>query len=47
MADFGEYLKNLRDKRKFSLRDVAAKTGMSYSYLTMIEHGRRKPPKGG
>jgi transcriptional regulator with XRE-family HTH domain len=44
MADFGEYLKNLREQRKLSLRDVAAKTGMSYSYLTQIEHGRRRPP---
>lgn len=44
MADFGEYLKNLRDQSKLSLRDVAAKTGMSYSYLTQIEHGRRKAP---
>lgn len=44
MADFGEYLRNLREQRKLSLRDVAAKTGMSYSYLTQIEHGRRKAP---
>ena len=44
MADFGEYIKNLREQRKLSLRDVAAKTGMSYSYLTKIEHGGRKAP---
>jgi transcriptional regulator with XRE-family HTH domain len=44
MADFGEYIKNLREQHKLSLRDVAAKTGMSYSYLTQIEHGRRKAP---
>lgn len=44
MADFGEYLRSLREERKLSLRDVAARTGMSYSYLTQIEHGRRRPP---
>ena len=44
MADFGEYLKSLRERRKLSLRDVAARTGMSYSYLTQIEHGRRNAP---
>jgi|SRR4030042_637683 HTH-type transcriptional regulator, competence development regulator len=44
MTDFGEYLKTLRDRSKLSLRDVAARTGMSYSYLTQIEHGRRNAP---
>lgn len=44
MADFGEYLRRLRLQQKLSLRDVAAKTSMSYSYLTQIEHGRRKAP---
>ncbi|MBM3299322.1 MAG: helix-turn-helix domain-containing protein [Deltaproteobacteria bacterium] len=44
MADFGEYLKSLREQHKLSLRDVAARTGMSASYLTQIEHGRRRPP---
>ena len=44
MADFGQYIKSLREQHKLSLRDVAAKTGMSYSYLTKIEHGGRKAP---
>ena len=44
MATFGEYLGKLRAARGLSLRSVATKTGMSYSYLTMIEHGRRNPP---
>jgi len=44
MADFGEYLRTLRERSKYSLRDVAARTGMSYSYLTQIEHGKRKAP---
>jgi transcriptional regulator with XRE-family HTH domain len=44
MGDFGTYLKNLRDKSELSLRDVAARSGMSYSYLNLIEHGRRNIP---
>ena len=44
MAEFGEYLRKLRQENRLSLRDVAARTGMSFSYLTQIEHGRREPP---
>jgi transcriptional regulator with XRE-family HTH domain len=44
MDGFDEYLRKLRMDQKFSLRDVAARTGVSVSYLTMIEHGRRGAP---
>ena len=44
MENFGEYMKNLRDGQRLSLRDVAAHTGVSISYLTQIEHGRKKNP---
>lgn len=44
MAEFGEYLRKLREQSRLSLREVAARTGMSFSYLTQIEHGRREPP---
>jgi HTH-type transcriptional regulator, competence development regulator len=44
MENFGEYMKNLRDGQRLSLRDVAAQTGVSISYLTQIEHGRKKNP---
>lgn len=44
MENFGEYLKGLRQEQKLSLRDVAAKTGVSISYLAQIEHGRKKSP---
>lgn len=44
MEDFGVFLKGLRDDQKLSLRDVAAKTGVSISYLVQIEHGRKKAP---
>lgn len=44
MENFGEYLNGLRQGQRLSLRDVAAKTGVSISYLAQIEHGRKKPP---
>ena len=44
MENFGEYMKNLRDEQRLSLRDVAAQTGVSISYLTQIEHARKKNP---
>jgi transcriptional regulator with XRE-family HTH domain len=44
MENFGEYMKNLRDGQRLSLRDVAAQTGVSISYLTQIEHDRKKNP---
>ncbi|AOV98872.1 helix-turn-helix domain-containing protein [Dehalococcoides mccartyi] len=44
MENFGEYMKNLRDEQRLSLRDVAAQTGVSISYLTQIEHDRKKNP---
>lgn len=44
MPDFAAYIRQLRQKQRLSLRDVAQKTGISYSYLAQIEHGRRNPP---
>lgn len=44
MGNLGEYLKKLREEQRLSLRDVAARTGISVSYLTQIEHGRKKSP---
>ncbi len=44
MEGFGEYIRKLRMDQKLSLRDVAASTGISVSYLTQIEHGRRGVP---
>lgn len=44
MENFGEYMKNLRLEQRLSLRDVAARTGVSVSYLTQIEHGRKRSP---
>ena len=44
MDGFDEYIRKLRMDQHLSLRDVAAMTGVSVSYLTMIEHGRRGAP---
>ncbi len=44
MGDIGEYLRSLREGQKLSLREAAAKTGVSVSYITQIENGKRKAP---
>ena len=44
MEGFGEYIRKLRMAQQLSLRDVAASIGISVSYLTQIEHGRRRVP---
>jgi len=41
---FGDYLRSLREGQKLSLREAATKTGVSVSYITQIENGRRKAP---
>ena len=42
--DFAEYLRSLREGQKLSVREAAAKSGVSVSYITQIENKRRKPP---
>jgi transcriptional regulator with XRE-family HTH domain len=44
MGDLGEYLRSLREGQKLSLREAAARTGVSVSYITQIENGKRKAP---
>lgn len=44
MEDIGEYLRSLREGQKLSLREAAARTGVSLSYITQIENGKRKAP---
>lgn len=41
--ELGMYLKNIREERKLSLRQVGTQSSMSYSHLSMIENGTRKP----
>lgn len=44
MGDIGEYLRSLREGQKLSLREAAARTGVSVSYITQIENGKRNAP---
>jgi len=37
-------IKELRIKNNLSLRDLAVLTGMSYSYLNLLEEGKRCNP---
>jgi len=39
----GDYLRDLRNKRRLSLREVGEEVGVSVSYLSQIETGERKP----
>ncbi|MBN2238813.1 MAG: helix-turn-helix domain-containing protein [Dehalococcoidales bacterium] len=44
MSDLGDYLRSLREHQKLSLREAAARTGVSVSYITQIENHKRKTP---
>ncbi|MDR2437089.1 MAG: helix-turn-helix domain-containing protein [Endomicrobium sp.] len=44
MEAFGETIRNLRNAQKRSLREVAARVGISPAYLSRIEHGKEAPP---
>ncbi|MBL7119110.1 MAG: helix-turn-helix transcriptional regulator [Dehalococcoidia bacterium] len=39
----GDYLRDLRNKRRLSLREVGEKVGVSGSYLSQIETSERHP----
>lgn len=41
---FGEYLKQLREDRKMTLRDVEEKAHISNAYLSQVERGERSTP---
>ncbi len=41
---FGEYLKNLRIKKNLTLNSLAKQAGLSPSYLSRIERGKRNTP---
>ncbi|SMG56512.1 helix-turn-helix domain-containing protein [Paenibacillus aquistagni] len=42
--EFGEYLKLIRKQEKLTLTELAKKTGLSHSYLSQLENGKRKVP---
>ncbi len=41
--DLGNYLRDLRNRRRLTLRDVEKESGASGSYLSQVEQGKRKP----
>lgn len=41
--DIGHALKVCRSAKKFSLEELAGRSGLSQSYLSMIESGKREP----
>ena len=44
MLSFGQHIKKIRVGKKLSLKDVGKLGGMSHSYLSQIENGKRKNP---
>jgi len=44
MSEIGAYLKEIREKRKLTLRKVQDLTGVSNAYLSQVENGRIKKP---
>ncbi|MDD4858905.1 MAG: helix-turn-helix domain-containing protein [Dehalococcoidales bacterium] len=44
MGNFFDYLRSLREAQKLSLREAAAKAGVSVSYINQIETGKRNVP---
>ena len=42
--NFGEYLRTLRHEKRYSLREVEELSGVSNSYLGLIERGQRPIP---
>ena len=40
-VELGEYLKNIRESKNISLREVEKLTEIGYSHLSMIENGKR------
>lgn len=40
MNKFGQFVRRLRKEKAFSLRDLASKVGVGYTYLSKIENGK-------
>lgn len=45
MSNFGEFIKEIRFRKKLSLKDVSEKCGISHPYLSQIENGKKNTPK--
>jgi len=44
MTPFGARVREMRARRKISLKDMASSLGVSPAYLSALEHGRRGRP---
>jgi transcriptional regulator with XRE-family HTH domain len=44
MTPFGERLRGLREARGLKLKDMAQELGVTPTYLSALEHGRRSKP---
>ncbi|MCA1605051.1 MAG: helix-turn-helix domain-containing protein [Acidobacteria bacterium] len=42
---FGEFIRQLREKRRLSVRELASKSGIDSGGLTRLEHGRILAPR--
>lgn len=42
---FGNRLHELRQKKKLSMRALAEKAEVDFSYISQIEHGKKQPSK--
>jgi HTH-type transcriptional regulator, competence development regulator len=42
--EFGQRLRDLRKRKNLSQRDLAARVGIDFTYLSKIEGGRLNPP---
>lgn len=47
MAEFGKYLKAVREKKGFGVNQLAMLVGVSPSLISRVENGKRGAPKGG
>ncbi|MFD2647843.1 helix-turn-helix domain-containing protein [Devosia albogilva] len=46
MTPLGQRIRELREERGVSLKDMAAALGVSSAYLSALEHGKRGKPTG-
>ncbi|OKL37600.1 helix-turn-helix domain-containing protein [Domibacillus mangrovi] len=45
ITTFGKEIKEIRTKKKLSLKEVAERGNLSHSYLSQLENGKRNAPK--
>ena len=43
LEELGNYLRELRRRKRLSLRTIEQETGASGSYLSQVEQGKRHP----